>query len=307
MSTAIDAGPQGAAPTTPHAEPSSGRGLASRGGQVATLLVVLFAIVTAFVGSGVLGGTPIQDAVGGWLSEDGTWIAPASSAFSIWSVIYTGVLAYAVWQFLPSAQSRRHDRLRPWILASLLINAAWIWTVQLGALGLSVLVIFLLLASLCRILVLLETGRARGWVDRILLDGVQGLHLGWVSIASVTNVAAWLGSLGWFGAPLLPTTWALILIVVATVIAALTAVYDGGRFTPAAALAWGLVWVGVGRTDGSGLQSGGVALTAWGCAGVVMLCWLAALLLSRRSATGEARDLVLDALDGGDDPVDGIR
>ena len=50
-----------------------------------------------------------------------------------------------------------------------------------------------------------------------------------------------------------------------------------------------------------------MALTAWGCAGVVMLCWLAALLLSRRSATGEARDLVLDALDGGDDPVDGIR
>ena len=36
-------------------------------------------------------------------------------------------------------------------------------------------------------------------------------------------------------------------------------------------------------------------------------CWLAALLLSRRSATGEARDLVLDALDGGGDPIDGRR
>ena len=34
---------------------------------------------------------------------------------------------------------------------------------------------------------------------------------------------------------------------------------------------------------------------------------LAALLLSRRSATGEARDLVLDALDGGGDPIDGRR
>ncbi|WP_295016907.1 tryptophan-rich sensory protein, partial [uncultured Micrococcus sp.] len=227
MSTAIDVGPQGPAPTTPHAEPSSGRGLASRGGQVATLLVVLFAIVTAFVGAGVLGGTPVQEAAGGWLSEDGTWVAPAAPAFRIWSVIYTGVLAYAVWQFLPSAQSRRHDRLRPWILTSLLLNAAWNWTVQLGALGVSVLVIVLLLATLCRILVLLETGRARGWAERILLDGVQGLHLGWVSIAVVANVAAWLGSLGWFGAPLLPTTWALIMIVVATVIAALTAVYDG--------------------------------------------------------------------------------
>lgn len=80
MSTAIDVGPQGPAPTTPHAEPSSGRGLASRGGQVATLLVVLFAIVTAFVGSGVLGGTPIQEAAGCPRTARGSRRRPPRSA-----------------------------------------------------------------------------------------------------------------------------------------------------------------------------------------------------------------------------------
>lgn len=310
MSTATDLGPHRSTfgPDAAGRVPSSGTGLASTGGRVAMLLVVLAALVAAFLGAGVMAGfTPVAEASGGWLGPDATWVAPASPAFSIWSVIYAGLLAYAVWQFLPSAQSARHDRLRPWILVSVLLNAAWIWTVQLGLLGLSVVVIVLLLASLCRILMLLESARAHSWGERILLDGVQGLHLGWVSIATVANVAAWLASTGWTGDPFQPTTWAKIMIVVAVLVGAFTAVYDGGRPAPAFALAWGLVWIGVGRADGSGLLSGSLAVLAWGGAAIVLLCWAAALLLSRRSATGEARDLVLDALDGGDDPVDGRR
>lgn len=310
MSTAADLGPS-RSPFGPDASghaPSSGTGLASTGGRVAMLVVVVAALVTAFLGAGVLPGfTPVAEASGGWLGPDSTWVAPASSAFSIWSVIYTGLLAYAVWQLLPAAQSTRHDRLRPWIMASVLLNAAWIWTVQLGFLGMSVVVIALLLATLCRILVLLESARAHSWPERILLDGVQGLHLGWVSIATVANMAAWLASTGWTGDPFQPTTWAKVLIVVAVLVAAFTAVYNGGRPAPAFALAWGLVWIGVGRSDGTGLLSGTIAVLAWGGAAIVLLCWLGALLLSRRSATGEARDLVLDALDGGDDPVDGRR
>ena len=170
--------------------------------------------------------------------------------------IYAGLLAYAVWQFLASAQSARHDRLRPWILVSVLLNAAWIWTVQAGLLGLSVVVIALLLACLAWILVLLESVRAHSWGERILLDGVQGLHLGWVSIAAVANLAAWLASTGVVGDPGQSSLWAKVMLVVAVLIGAFTAVYNGGRPAPAFALAWGLVWIGVGRADGTGLLSG---------------------------------------------------
>lgn len=310
MSTATDLGPS-RSPFGPDAAarvPSSGTGLSSTGGRVAMLVVVILAVVAAFLGSGVVGGlTPVAEAAGGWLGPDATWVSPATPAFGIWSVIYAGLLAYAVWQFLPSAQSARHDRLRPWILVSVLLNAAWIWTVQAGLLGLSVVVIALLLACLAWILVLLESVRAHSWGERILLDGVQGLHLGWVSIAAVANLAAWLASTGVVGDPGQSSLWAKVMLVVAVLIGAFTAVYNGGRPAPAFALAWGLVWIGVGRADGTGLLSGSLALLAWGGAAIVLLCWLAALLLSRRSATGEARDLVLDALDGGGDPIDGRR
>lgn len=303
MSTTVPAGHR-----PPALRPGDAPGTASTGQRVLMLAAIVLGLVGAFLGAGVLPGqTPTAEAAGGWLGADGTWVAPATPAFQIWSVIYAGLLAYGLWQLGAGAQSRRHDRLRPWIIASVLLNVVWLAVVQAGWLGASVVVIVLLLAVLCRILVLLESGRGRGWAERILLDGVLGLYLGWVCVATVANVAAWLASTGWYGAPLMPPTWALVMIVVAVLVGAVTAAYDGGRFAPAAALAWGLLWVGVGRADGSGLLSGAVALTAWGGALIVMLCWLAALALSRKSRTGEARDLILDALDGGDDPVDGIR
>ncbi|WP_277245075.1 TspO/MBR family protein [Micrococcus terreus] len=293
----------------PAASGSGGRGgfLSTLPGKVTTAALTVIAIATAAFGAGAFGGTPIQDAAGGWLGPDGTWIAPASTAFSIWSVIYLGLIAYTVWQFLPSSDSARHDRLRPWILAGILLNSLWIWTVQAGWLAISVLVIAVLLAVLCRILVIKENLRVNGWGERILVDGVQGLYLGWVSIATVANVAAWLASMGWTGSPLGPIVWTNIMIVVATLVGAFTAVYSGGRLMPAVGLAWGLVWVAVGRSDGTGLNSASVAITAAGAAVIVMIAWAVSLWLSRRSATGEARDLILDALDGDGDPVDGRR
>jgi hypothetical protein len=302
--------------------------LGTRTGQTATAVLILLAIVSAFVGSGAIGGTPIAEAAGGWLTADSTWIAPAGPAFSIWSVIYTGLVGYGIWQFFPAAATARHEAARPWILAGVVLNSAWIWVVQAGWLSLSVLVIVLLLACLCRVLVILESaryragasaataagagparepsrGRAGHWMERILLDGVQGLYLGWVTVATLANVAAWLGSLGWTGSPMGPVAWATILVVVATLIATATALYDGGRFAPALATAWGLAWIAVGRSDGTGLQSASLAITAAGASVLVLLATLAARLLSRRSVTGEARDLIADALDGDGDPIDG--
>lgn len=291
----------------PAASAGNGGFLATLPGKITTAALTVIAIVIAAFGAGAFGGTPIQDAAGGWLGPDGTWIAPASTAFSIWSVIYLGLIAYTVWQFFPSADTARHHRLRPWILAGILLNSLWIWTVQAGWLAVSVVVIALLLAVLCRILVVKENMRVNGWGERILVDGVQGLYLGWVSIATVANVAAWLASTGWTGAPVGPIVWTNIVIVVATLVGAFTAVYSGGRLMPAVGLAWGLAWVAVGRSDGTGLNSASVAITAAGAALIVLIAWAVSLWLSSRSATGEARDLILDALDGDGDAVDGRR
>ncbi|MCU1529421.1 MAG: hypothetical protein JWP75_3184 [Frondihabitans sp.] len=117
--------------------------------QITVVVSAIIAIVGSFIGSGAAGGTPIQKAAGGALASDATPIAPGGPAFAIWSVIYLGLLAYAVWQFFPSQRHSPRQRTLGYPVAlSLLLNAAWILSIQFGLLALSVPVIVLLLAVL---------------------------------------------------------------------------------------------------------------------------------------------------------------
>ncbi len=91
--------------------------------RIVVAVSAVVAVVGAFVGSGAVVGTPIQDAAGGALSASSTAIAPDGPAFSIWSVIYVGLLAYAVRQCFRTADDARHARLALPATLSLLLNA----------------------------------------------------------------------------------------------------------------------------------------------------------------------------------------
>ncbi len=165
-----------------HHPPSTrSRGLAR---QIAILVSSVLAIVAAFIGSGAFFGTPIQQAAGGFLDADSTLIAPGTGAFRIWSVIYTGMLAYAIWQALPAQRDDpRQIRIGWWVAASLILNAVWIGVVQADLLYLSLPVIAALLAVLCRIFVILRRTSPKNRIEAVVADGAIGLYLGWVIIA----------------------------------------------------------------------------------------------------------------------------
>lgn len=225
--------------------------------QIIVLVLSLLAIAGAFIGSGAFGGTPVQDASGGALSSESTLIAPAGPAFSIWSVIYLGLFAYAVWQLFPRQAARTvHRRVGYLMAASMLLNAAWIGVVQLGSVGGSVFVIIVLLAALGITFSILrrtardDASRSERVVQAIVLDGTLGLYLGWVTIATAANVSAWLTDIGFDGFGLDPEIWGVTVVVVAAIVGIATAMVGRGRFTPAIALAWGLSWLAVARLTG---------------------------------------------------------
>ncbi|AVZ40747.1 tryptophan-rich sensory protein [Dietzia sp. JS16-p6b] len=270
--------------STTHATPTETRVTRETGWAmpVVTLLGVAAAIVAAFVGSGALGGTPVADAAGGALSADATPVAPAGSAFNIWSVIYLGLIVYALWQLSPTARrSARQRALRPWALASVLLNAAWIWTVQLDQVGLSVVVILVLLAVLIRIMYLLGAPRTGGAVELVVTDGTFGLYLGWVSVATLANTFAWLAAEG--VAPVTDIPLGVVGIVAAAGIGVATALLSRGRVAPALATSWGLAWVAVGRTEGD-FESGALVWTAAAASAVVIAVALLTWLRVRRAA-----------------------
>jgi hypothetical protein len=219
--------------------------------QIVVISAFCFMIVAAMVGTGLFGGTPVQDLQDGALDQDGSYLAPARPAFSIWTVIYVGLFAYTVWQALPRQRGSERQRVLGYLIAgTMALNGLWLVTAQFGSLALTVLAIIVLLALLGVTFSRTVLDPAEGWADRLLVDGVTGLHLGWVTLATVANIAAWLTSIGppeWEGSADL---WGVVVLIVVGVIGLAIEALSRWRIAPALALAWGLVWLAVGRLAG---------------------------------------------------------
>lgn len=216
--------------------------------QIVVISAFCFMIIAAMVGTGLLGGTPVQDLQNGALDADASYLAPARPAFSIWTVIYVGLFAYTVWQALPRQRSRLRQRALGWLIAgTMVLNGLWLVTAQFATLPLTVLAIVLLLALLCVTFRRTVVQPGRGVTDALLIDGVTGLHLGWVTLATVANTSAWLTTFVPESAGDAAAVWGVLVLIVVAVIGIAIAWASGWRIAPGLALAWGLSWLAVGR------------------------------------------------------------
>ncbi|GAA3906036.1 tryptophan-rich sensory protein [Microbacterium invictum] len=240
--------------------------------QIVVIAAVVFMIIAAMVGVGLFGGTNVRELQGGALDADSTVLSPGRQAFSIWSLIYVLMIAYAVWQALPGQRARERQRAAGWWIAvTAVLNGCWLLAAQFLNLPATVVVIVLLVAALSvtiRILVVHPSGR---WTDIVFADATVGLHLGWVSLATVANVTAWLA------AEVVPAqseaasdAWGIAVLVVVALLGVAIAWGTRGRLAPGLAMAWGLVWIGVARTTDEP-DSTPVAVTAWIAAAIVVV------------------------------------
>jgi hypothetical protein len=226
-------------------EPATGR---DRARQVGVTVSEVLCVLGTLLGIGLLGGTEVQDTAGGALSAEATRIAPAGPAFSIWSVIYLGLAAYTVWQWLPSSVTGR-TRSTGWLAAvSMLLNAGWLLVTQQGWIWASVVVILALALVLGELLRRLTRRPATGLAERVVVDGTFGLYLGWVAVATCANVTAALVSSGVEPSDAVSDTLAVVVLLVAAALGVVFARTLGARWAVAVAMAWGLGWIAVGRS-----------------------------------------------------------
>ncbi|TFB62833.1 tryptophan-rich sensory protein [Cryobacterium sp. Hz7] len=253
--------------------------------QTVVLASVILAAVGSFIGSGAAGGTPIQNASGGALAADATPIAPDGPAFGIWTAIYLGLIAYALWQLLPAQRTDDRQRALGYpIAASLVLNAAWILSIQFDLLWLSVPVIVLLLVVLIRAFQLTLRTQPKNLIETIVADGTVGLYLGWVAIATAANVTAVLVASGFEGFGLSADLWAVLVIAVAGLVGVVLAIYGHGRLAPAASLCWGLGWVAVARLAGT-LLSTPTAIAAIVAVAAILIVTITVRVRTSRSVT----------------------
>lgn len=269
--------------------------------QSGVLAAVTFMLIGAMVGTGLFGGTDVTDVQGGALDADATVLAPDRPAFAIWSVIYVLMIAYAVWQALPGQRARERQRRAGWWIAlTAVLNGLWLVAAQFLTLFATVAAIVLLLIALGITIRVLTVHRGSSVADAVLMDVTVGLHLGWVALATVANVTAWLT------AEVAPESWGdaaeaigIAVLAVVAVVGVAVGVGTRGRLAPSLAMAWGLLWIGVGRTAGEP-ESTSIAVAAWVAAAVVIVTPVVILATGRGRGEfghvhGDGRDRVSTA------------
>jgi len=178
------------------------------------------------------------------------YFVPAGYVFSIWSLIYLGLIAYAVFQLLPAQRENPRLRQTGWLFVfSCAANSVWLFLWHYGYYALSVLAMLTLLIFLIAIYLRLGAGQqdvARG--ERWLVQLPFSIYLGWVTVATIANVTAFLDSVDWNGFGISPEIWTFIMLVVAVVVAGLMA-YSRQDIAYLLVLIWAFIGIGVEQSD----------------------------------------------------------
>jgi hypothetical protein len=206
-----------------------------------------------------------------------TLITPAGYVFSIWGVIYVLLGVFVVFQALPSEKGKDYQKRIGWLFVlSSLLNIAWLFLWQFEHLSLSVVLMFLLLASLIAIYLRLGIGKsAVSLREKLAVQTPFSVYLGWITIASIANVAVTLVSVNWDGFGISQETWAILIIAVALLIALLV-VATRRDVAYGLVIIWALVGIALNQ---SGNQN--ISMIAEISAGIVAVALAASILLRR--------------------------
>ena len=180
------------------------------------------------------------------------YFVPAGYVFSIWGVIYLGLIAYTVFQLLPT--QRENPRLRQtgwWFVLSCAANSIWLFLWHYGYFALSVVAMLILLISLIVIYLRLGIGRltvpaVEGWLVHLPFS----VYLGWITVATIANITAFFDYINWNGFGIAPEIWTIIMLVAAIAVAGLM-LYSRQDIAYLLVLIWAFIGIGVEQSDTS--------------------------------------------------------
>ncbi len=150
---------------------------------------------------------------------------PSGITFAIWGIIYALIIVFLVYQLKGVRKGDVPEtvtKIGGYFMLSCAANIAWIFIWQYKYINWTLLPMVILLLSLIEIYTRLGIGKTtaprREWVGARLLFSV---YLGWITVATIANVTAYLVAIGWDGFGISEATWFGTILAVATIVALL--------------------------------------------------------------------------------------
>lgn len=180
-----------------------------------TIALVITIAVNYLSNTGLINGNTMATISGRY----GNYFTPAGYAFSIWGVIYLGLLGFIFygWRFLPDKNDHLVSKIGWWFVVSCVANSLWVVVWLYDLIGLSVAVMIALLLSLFKIVQNADIYEKRNvaMITRLCIIWPFSIYFGWVSVALIADVAAFLTKIGWNGWEISGITWTVIMLCAA--------------------------------------------------------------------------------------------
>lgn len=148
---------------------------------------------------------------------------PSGYAFSIWGLIYLGLLGFVIYlgPFTKATAIKEKICLQIgwWFVISCVVNCLWVLAWLYEYTFITILLMLLLFVSL--LLIIRNTNQVLEKSDSgttIFLRVPFYIYSGWISVALIANIAAYLKKIGWNGFGISETVWTILMFAVAALL-----------------------------------------------------------------------------------------
>ncbi|MBT3713218.1 MAG: tryptophan-rich sensory protein [Anaerolineae bacterium] len=242
--------------------------------------VILTTILTITI-NGLANALPLNGLTTGEISDSfETYFVPAGYVFSIWGLIYIGLIAFAIYQALPAQrENQRLARIGWWVVVGNLANAAWIFFWHYQIFALTVVAMVTLLVSLLFTYKGLRSDEdniqpAERWFAQVPFS----IYLGWISVATIANISDVLYFFNWGQFGISAEVWMVIILLVVAILAwAMSLRQKDVAYL--AVLLWALAGIGAKFPE-----SGFITTAIWSAFGLVVLAFFFAAIPQKISS-----------------------
>jgi len=245
--------------------------------QVAVIVVILATITINILANAL----PINGLNTGQISDRfQVYFVPAGYVFSIWGLIYIGLIAYAIYQALPSQKQNPRLRSTGWLVAlGGVANSLWIFLWHYEQFPATLAAMLVLLGSLVGVYLRLGTGQMKASAGETWLVRVPfSIYLGWITVATVANVTNTLDFLKWNGLGISPEIW-MVIVLAAVLLIAVLMNFSRRDIAYAGVLLWALAGIGIKFPD-----AGIVTVATWVTFALVAITLVAAYVVKPKKA-----------------------